>query len=351
MQRALLSPSPSEAAARGAPATAGDPDVRLPRELGPAAMRLHVRREAMLAERAAQHYSVVVLEVRDAAMRAAPALLRALRRALQPGDELGWLDGRRLALSLPLTDPASAAARATRLGSAARRLPRTVYSLLAPSSGGGPAAIPVRPLGALLRDPLPRWKRLVDIIGALAGLVLAAPIMLVAAVLVRLSSPGEVIFRQRRAGLHGVPFVVYKFRTMVRGAEARKADLLSFNERSGPVFKMTNDPRVTRIGRLLRSTSIDELPQLWNVLRGNMSLVGPRPPTLDEVRRYRQWHWRRLAVLPGITCTWQVSARGGIDFDDWVRMDLRYLEHRTLFGDLRLLVATIPAVLSRRGAR
>jgi lipopolysaccharide/colanic/teichoic acid biosynthesis glycosyltransferase len=359
MQRALRSPSRSEAAARGAPFSPAAPDVGLRRELGPAAMRLHVRREAMLAERAAQHYSVVVLEVRNAAVRAAHGLWRALRGALQPGDEIGWLDDRRLALSLPLTDPATAAARASRLGSAARRLPRAVYSQFAPlsdpSSGqspaGEPAPVPVRPLGALLRNPLPRWKRLVDIVGAIVGLVLTAPVMLVAAVLVRFSSPGEVIFRQRRAGLHGVPFGVYKFRTMVRGAEARKAELLAFNERSGPVFKMTNDPRVTRIGRLLRATSIDELPQLWNVLRGDMSLVGPRPPTLDEVSRYRQWHWRRLAVLPGITCTWQVSARDGVDFDDWVRMDLRYLEHRTLFGDLRLLWATIPAVLSRRGAR
>ena len=354
MQRALHSPSRSGTVVRGAPPPAAHPDVSLPTELGPAAMRLHVRREAMLAERAAQHYSVVVLDVRDEAVRAAHGLWRALRRALQPGDEIGWLDDRRLALSLPLTDPATAAARASRLGNAARRLPRAVYSLLAPLSDpgtGAPAPVPVRPLGALLRDPLPRWKRLVDVVGALVGLVLTAPIMLVAAVLVRLSSPGEVIFRQRRAGLHGVPFVVYKFRTMVRGAEARKAELLAFNERSGPVFKMTNDPRVTRIGRLLRITSIDELPQLWNVLRGDMSLVGPRPPTLDEVCRYRQWHWRRLAVLPGITCTWQVSARDSVDFDDWVRMDLRYLEHRTLIGDLRLLAATIPAVLSRRGAR
>src|SRR5262249_28827504 len=157
-----------------------------------------------------------------------------------------------------------------------------------------PADIPLRPLSELLCDPLPRWKRIVDIVGALVGLSLASPIMFIAAVLVGLSSPGDVILRQRRATVHGVPFVVYKFRTMVRNAEAMKAALMKYNERSGPVFKMARDPRVTRIGRLLRATSIDELPQLWNVLRGEMSLVGPRPPTLDEVDQYCAWHRRRL---------------------------------------------------------
>src|SRR5262249_14996370 len=198
--------------------------------------------------------------------------------------------------------------------------------------------------------PLPRWKRMLDIVGAVVGLILTSPIMLAAAVLVRLSSPGEVILRQRRANVHGVPFIFYKFRTMVRNAEAMKAALMQFNERSGPVFKMSRDPRVTAIGRLLRATSIDELPQLWNVLRGDMSLVGPRPPPLDEVDRYRAWHRRRLSVKPGITCFWQVAGRGGVAFDDWVRMDLRYIERRSLLCDLGILAATVPAVLRRRGA-
>jgi lipopolysaccharide/colanic/teichoic acid biosynthesis glycosyltransferase len=208
----------------------------------------------------------------------------------------------------------------------------------------------VRPIAELLRDPLPSWKRLLDIAGALVLLVLTLPMIVLGAVLVRLSSPGPVIFRQRRAGLHGQPFAMFKFRTMVHGAEAMKLSLLQFNELKGAIFKMKNDPRITRIGRFLRVTSIDELPQLWNVLRGEMSLVGPRPPTLDEVGNYRAWHRRRLSVRPGITGLWQVSARECNDFDDRVRMDLRYIERRSLLGDLRLLGATVPTVLSRRGA-
>ena len=147
-----------------------------------------------------------------------------------------------------------------------------------------------------------------------------------------------------------MPFEFYKFRSMVTGAEAGKQDLLQSNEQTGPAFKMRIDPRVTRVGYFLRRTSIDELPQLFHVLRGQMSLVGPRPPTLDEVPDYEPWQRRRLSLTPGLTCIWQVRGRSTIHFLDWVRMDLSYAQRRSFLLDVKLLLLTIPAVLSRRGA-
>jgi lipopolysaccharide/colanic/teichoic acid biosynthesis glycosyltransferase len=311
-----------------------------------------IRREALLAERAAQDHSVVVFEVADPRIDARPArlLVLAARRAMLDGDELGWLDATRIALSLPLTGATAAAVTAARIAAEGGPKSWSLYSQPAVRERQEQTDMHVRPIAELLRDPLPSWKRLIDIAGALVLLLLTLPLLLLSAVFVRLSSPGPVLFRQRRAGLYGQPFVLLKFRTMVDGAEAMKQSLLQCNELKGAIFKMKNDPRVTRIGRFLRVTSIDELPQLWNVLRGEMSLVGPRPPTLDEVSSYRAWHRRRLSVQPGITGLWQVSARENNDFDDRVRMDLRYIERRSLLGDLRLLSATVPTVLSRRGA-
>ena len=314
-----------------------------------------IRREALLAERAAQDHSVVVFEITDPRREARQArqIVLAARRAMLDGDELGWFDATRIALSLPLTGPTAAAVTAARIAAEGEPMGWLVYSQPAmpeARDGDEQTDVRVRPIAELLRDPLPAWKRLIDIVGALALLVLTLPALVLGGALVRLSSRGPVIFRQRRAGLHGRPFVLFKFRTMIDGAEAMKQSLLQFNELKGAIFKMKNDPRITKIGRLLRITSIDELPQLWNVLRGEMSLVGPRPPTFDEVSCYRAWHRRRLSVRPGITGLWQVSARECNDFDDRVRMDLRYIERRSLLGDLRLLSATVPTVLSRRGA-
>ncbi len=206
-------------------------------------------------------------------------------------------------------------------------------------------------LDPLFLRPLPAWKRAMDIVGAIAGLIVLSPIMLAAAAAVKLSSPGPIIFRQERAGYGGRPFTFYKFRTMFKGAEATKDGLQPRNEQSGPVFKMTNDPRITPVGRFLRKTSIDELPQLWNVLRGHMSLVGPRPLPCEESDDCDGWQRRRLDLTPGLTGVWQVSGRCEIDFDEWVRMDIRYAEHRSLILDLKLLLTTVPAVLSGRGAR
>lgn len=193
-------------------------------------------------------------------------------------------------------------------------------------------------------------KRAID----LALIVLAAPVLLPLAALIVLAikwdSPGPAIFKQRRVGRVGRPFTTYKFRTMVVDAEARKAELSQLNEADGPVFKIRNDPRMTHIGRFLRRASLDEIPQLWNVLHDEMSLVGPRPQLPEEVARYEQWHRRRLEVKPGLTGLWQVLGRSDISFDEMVRLDIYYAENWSPGMDLRIMLETIPAVLSGKGA-
>jgi exopolysaccharide biosynthesis polyprenyl glycosylphosphotransferase len=193
-------------------------------------------------------------------------------------------------------------------------------------------------------------KRLADLALATLMLVLASPAFLVIAVAIRLSSPGPVLFRQERVGLHGRRFTMLKFRSMVVDAEQRRAALERFNEVSGPVFKIARDPRVTPVGRWLRTLSLDELPQLLNVIRGEMSLVGPRPPLPHEVEQYRRWQRRRLSVKPGVTGLWQVSGRTHVDFDAWMRLDLAYIDNWSLGLDLKILAKTIPAVMSGTGA-
>ena len=192
-------------------------------------------------------------------------------------------------------------------------------------------------------------KRLLDFAGSLALIVLLLPVMAVIALAIRLDSPGGVLFRQTRVGLHGRTFEVLKFRTMIDGAERQLAELAERNEIRGHAFKVTNDPRVTVVGRWLRRTSLDELPQLWNVLRGEMSLVGPRPPLVSEVAGYDVWHRRRLSMKPGMTGLWQVRARREEDFDRWVESDLEYIDSWSLWLDLRIILRTIPAVLMREG--
>ena len=193
-------------------------------------------------------------------------------------------------------------------------------------------------------------KRALDIFGALLTGLLALPVLAVAALLIRFTSPGPVIFRQVRCGERGREFEILKLRTMMNGSEQRRADLEAENEMDGPVFKIRRDPRITPVGRWLRRLSVDELPQLWNVLRGEMSLVGPRPPLPCEVAQYQRRHRRRLEVRPGLTCTWQISGRSEIGFEEWVRLDIEYIDGWHLGRDLRILLRTAPAILSRRGA-
>jgi exopolysaccharide biosynthesis polyprenyl glycosylphosphotransferase len=193
-------------------------------------------------------------------------------------------------------------------------------------------------------------KRMIDAGLSFAALVLLAPLMLMVALLVRLGSPGPVLFAQERVGLNQRRFRIYKFRTMVADAEQRKPLFAHLNEADGPAFKIADDPRITPIGRLLRRTSIDELPQLINVLLGEMSLVGPRPPLPEEVGRYDWPHRKRLSVKPGITCLWQISGRHQVPFDRWMKLDREYVENWSLWLDLKILALTIPAVILAKGA-
>ena len=193
-------------------------------------------------------------------------------------------------------------------------------------------------------------KRLIDTAISLIVLVLLLPVMVTVAILIKLTSPGPVLFVQNRVGMNQRRFRLYQFRSMVVDAEKRKLELVHLNERDGPVFKIENDPRTTRIGRFIRKTSIDELPQLFNVLSGEMSLVGPRPPLPEEVKRYEWLFRKRLSVKPGITCIWQISGRNNVSFDRWMEMDHEYIENWTLWLDLKILLQTIPAVVFSRGA-
>jgi exopolysaccharide biosynthesis polyprenyl glycosylphosphotransferase len=192
-------------------------------------------------------------------------------------------------------------------------------------------------------------KRVLDLVGATILLVVLSPVFVAIGLAVRATSDGPVLFRQTRVGMNGRKFRVIKFRTMVQGAEAALAGLLDRNEVHGHAFKMTNDPRITRVGRFLRRTSLDELPQLWNVLRGQMSLVGPRPPLPAEVAGYNVWHRRRLSMKPGMTGLWQVRDRREQEFDRWVETDLEYIDGWSFWLDLKIIFQTIPAVLSRQG--
>ena len=192
-------------------------------------------------------------------------------------------------------------------------------------------------------------KRVSDVALAAFALAVLSPVMLAVAVVIRLRDGGPVLFSQERVGMHGRPFVMHKFRSMEVGAEARRHQLVALNERKGPAFKIADDPRITATGRFIRRTSLDELPQLWNVLRGQMSLVGPRPPLPDEVNRYDPWHRRRLSMKPGMTGLWQVSARTEAGFDAWVEADLEYIDNWSPLLDSKIIAATVPAVLKLTG--
>jgi lipopolysaccharide/colanic/teichoic acid biosynthesis glycosyltransferase len=218
------------------------------------------------------------------------------------------------------------------------------------------AAATVAPYTPIVVHETPAWKRTMDVLGAALGLAIFSPLMLLTAVVIKLTSEGPVVFKQLRAGAGGKPFTMYKFRSMYVWSEQRRQALLPFNEQTGPVFKMRNDPRITPFGRTIRRLSIDELPQLWNVLKGDMSLVGPRPLPCEEIpcgKNICRHEPRlcRLSVKPGLTCYWQVSGRSNVAFDQWLRMDMRYVAERSLLTDLRILLLTVPAVLSLRGAQ
>ena len=194
-------------------------------------------------------------------------------------------------------------------------------------------------------------KRMLDILGSLTGILLLSPIFLIVAICIKIEDPkGKIFFSQVRNGLHGKEFNIYKFRSMVHNAEDLLEQLKSKNEMDGPVFKMKYDPRITKIGRIIRKTSIDELPQLFNILKGDMSLVGPRPPIPSEVNQYNDYQIQRLMGKPGLTCYWQIGVRNNIDFDEWVELDLKYLKERNIFIDLKIIMMTIPVLLGDKNA-
>lgn len=196
-----------------------------------------------------------------------------------------------------------------------------------------------------------RVKRLLDVVLSALGLIILSPLLLATALIVKATSRGPILYAFHVVGRRARPFVTYKFRTMVVNADELKALYLAQNEMTGPVFKMRNDPRVTRPGRFLRKYSIDELPQLWSVLKGDMSLVGPRAPGLHEFEHFEPWQRSKLSVTPGITCLWQCSGRSNISsFDEWVRLDLQYIREWSLLLDLKILLRTIPVVLRGHGA-
>jgi lipopolysaccharide/colanic/teichoic acid biosynthesis glycosyltransferase len=335
----------------------------------PVRTRKILERERARADRTGAPLSVIVFAPRCSEYDDATAarLAQVLCQRLRSTDETGWFDKRQICAILPATTAVGArkvVEDICLLFGVDTPLPeRTIYlypddhagltdagKATTPSiterDGNGPA----RGLQDLLIEPIPSWKRCLDIIVASIALVVLCPLLAFIALAIKLSSPGPAIFKQRRAGHRGHPFVIYKFRTMVFDAESRRAQLRSVNERDGPVFKVRRDPRVTLLGRILRSSSLDELPQLWNVIKGDMSLVGPRPLPCAETEACSGWHRRRLDVTPGITCIWQVWGRGGVPFAEWARMDVRYIRSMSPWQDLKLLLLTVPAVILRRGA-
>ena len=212
------------------------------------------------------------------------------------------------------------------------------------------------PLISFQRGPNRVWgpfiKRLMDIGISATALIVLSPLFLVLSIIVKITSDGPIFFKQERVGLNGRQFTLYKFRTMVKDAEHKLKDLLSNNEMNGPVFKLKDDPRLTNIGKFLRKFSLDEFPQLWNVLKGEMSIVGPRPPLPSEVSKYDNWQRRRLTMRPGLTCLWQVSGRNKIkDFSDWAKLDLDYIDRWSLWLDINIILRTFPAVIFGIGAK
>lgn len=328
---------------------------------------LILERERARADRNGHGFSLVTFDVGDGHARHAGLVQQVLANRIRLTDELGWYDDRRIGVLLFNTPGEGAWNYANRvreaLSPAARDPEFSVYTYPANwpaarddgtsrSAAATPSCLePARPaIDPYRLDPLPWWKRAVDLALAPVALAVLLPLLILLSLAIKLTSRGPVFFKQERAGIRGKPFTCWKFRTMVEGAEAQKPDLMKFNERSAVAFKMRNDPRVTWVGRLLRKTSLDELPQLINVLRGEMSLVGPRPLPVEEAMQQDAWHNMRLEIAPGITCLWQISARHESSFDTWARLDIEYARNRSLPLDLKILLLTIPAVFSTRGA-
>ncbi|MFO7905595.1 MAG: sugar transferase [Planctomycetota bacterium] len=334
-----------------------------------------LRYERLRSDRSRLAFSLIVLSFdEDEPLWAGPPVIRTVMDRIRSTDRAGVLPDGRLGIIAPYTPEANARVLAEDLVArlSSEKHPPAVeiheYTPTAksetPEAGlierwttecgsawdgngrDGNARNLLDPIESATARPTPKWKRILDVMGSVTGLLLLSPLFLIVSVAIKCTSKGPIIFPQLRTGVEGRPFWIYKFRTMVDHAEEQKQFLLQFNEQDGPAFKIKCDPRTTRVGHFLRRTTIDELPQLWNVLRGDMSLVGPRPLPCDELDACAGWQRRRLSVKPGLTCTWQVQRnRNDIHFDDWMRMDLHYIERMSPGMDFAVLLLTLRAVL------
>lgn len=327
-----------------------------------------IEREQRRCSRTGGMFTLVAFEV-IAERQANRALHRAVSARLRATDAAGEIDGQ-IVILLPETSPIGATLLAKEIWQHVRRDQSPQLELVTfPESLEG-AEAPANSAHRLLQSvsenedagrqrtahefaarPLPRWKRGFDIAAAAVGLLLVSPILAAAAIGIKLTSPGPILFTQMRTGHGGRRFKIYKLRTMFADAEKLKDQLRPQSEQDGPAFKMRNDPRITPIGRYLRKTAIDELPQLWNVLIGDMTIVGPRPLACNEADQCLDWQNERLHVVPGLTCSWQsASGRSTISFSNWMRMDIRYARSFGFWKDLRLIAKTIWAVLMHRAS-
>lgn len=328
--------------------------------------RLEAVRERLRADRHGSPLAVLIIELarERATGRDLEFLARVLERRLRITDTAGILAARRVGVLLSDTAKAGAwkvASDICEVYPVGRNRPNCdVFTYpeeaapLADSNRDGvdqPAGRSSARIEAFFAHPMPMAKRTIDVFAASLGLLAVAPVVLVLAALVKATSPGPAFFDQEREGHGGHRFRMYKLRTMQADAHYKQLSLRQFSDQDGPAFKMRNDPRITRIGRFLRRTSLDELPQLWNVLKGDMSLVGPRPLPVEESLQCSAWHRERLAVVPGLTCLWQVRGRSSVPFEQWMRMDLEYLRNRSFLYDMRLLLRTLPSIVFLRGPR
>jgi len=328
--------------------------------------RAEVTRERIRADRNTSQFSILAIELPAdrSSRRDYIKLSRLLRRRLRLTDSAGYLANGRVAALLPETPKTGAWKVASDIcdvypvGSERPNCEVYVYPEEGTPSNDKTRQVRELPLTSLSAEldslfvqPTPMVKRAVDVLGASLGLLAALPFLLVVGLVIKLTSPGPVFFTQLREGMGGRRFRMFKLRSMCVDADKSQAELRAYSVQDGPAFKMWHDPRTTWIGRILRRTSLDEVPQLWNVLLGDMSLVGPRPLPVEESLQCKPWQRRRLAVLPGLTCVWQVRGRSTVTFEDWMRMDLEYLRHRSLSYDVRLMLSTIPTLVLKRGPR
>lgn len=323
------------------------------------AFRRMIDEERMRVDRNGSTFSLVLFRCdKPACAVKSRKLSEICHDRLRMIDQCGFLSDREIGLLLPYTDAAGANTVrndiACQLTDSDEGFEKSIYVYpdddLPQAEGESAEDLDIHSADELLIEPLPMWKRVLDIVGATAATIIALPIMMAAAIAIKLDSPGPILFTQIRAGLGGRPFKIYKFRTMTVGAEEQKHALRANSEQDGPAFKIKADPRVTRVGRYLRRTCIDEFPQFLNVLKGDMSLVGPRPLPCDESEECEGWQRRRLSVTPGLTCIWQVSGGMSIPFVEWMRMDIRYIRTRRLLHDLQLLWATAIAIIFHRAS-